>query len=110
MIGPKAVPRALDFSDGELLKVAWSDGGESVFEQKALRRACPCAVCREQRLKLGPDRFVPASVMQAMRIERTAPVGRYGVKIFWSDGHNTGIYTFEMLREWAEGPEGKPIH
>lgn len=108
MPGPGAVPRSYDHAGGLLLAVRWSDGSETVFDQKALRLACPCAVCRGRREKLG-ERFLPPSALETIRIERAAPVGRYGVKFSWSDGHDAGIYTFEMLREWAAGAGGTPI-
>ncbi|MBE7557442.1 DUF971 domain-containing protein [bacterium] len=99
---PAPPPRSVDYTGSELLRITWSDGRETVFQQTALRRACPCAVCRRQREELGPDRFIPPSILEKVHVQRTAPVGRYGIKIFWSDGHDAGIYTFQMLRDWAD--------
>ena len=83
------------FPNGQL-GVAWSDGHESIYDGYALRCACPCAACVDEMTgrKILKDELVPRSV----RPVRVEPVGRYAVSIVWSDGHDTGIYTFENLR------------
>ena len=61
-----------------------------------LRLACPCAACVDEmtgRPLLDPTR-VPTDV-QPVALEL---VGGYGIRVRWSDGHSTGIYTFELLR------------
>jgi DUF971 family protein len=39
----------------------------------------------------------PATVPADIRPMSLALVGAYGLKVAWSDGHDTGIYTFERL-------------
>ena len=79
------------------LRIEWQDGHESLYPVRAVRLACRCARCIEEftgkPLLDGKD--IPADV----RPERISPVGRYGLAFAWSDGHDTGIYTFEYLRE-----------
>jgi DUF971 family protein len=92
-------PRPLQvtpFPNGEI-GVAWSDGHESYFPGRDLRCACACAACVDEITgdKLLDDARVPADV-RALALH---PVGNYGVSIRWSDGHETGIYTFERLRQ-----------
>lgn len=88
--------RLTPFPNGEI-GVAWNDGHESFFDGYTLRCACTCASCVDELTgtKILQDATVPKSV----RAEEIHPVGRYGVAVRWSDGHDTGIYTFRRLRE-----------
>ena len=79
------------------LALRWADGTTAHFDFEELRRNCPCAECRgvrEQgrRGRRGPDR---ATAIDAKLI------GAWGVSIRWSDGHDTGIYAWSILRAWA---------
>jgi len=79
------------------LAITWGDGRESVFPVRELRLACGCAACVDEWS--GEGRLDPASVPEDVRPLRIASVGRYGIQIHWSDGHETGIYPFRRLRE-----------
>ena len=81
------------------LKVRWTDGHESHYGWAALRLSCPCAACREA----PPSQ--PDSRLKALEI---LPVGRYALHIRWSDGHTTGIYSFEFLRSLCPCEECRP--
>ena len=85
---------------GRELALAWADGHESYLPFDDLRGRCPCAVCRAQR-EAPPDplRIVKAPARGQIEIRSLVPVGGYAVQIVWSDGHDTGIYAFEMLRK-----------
>lgn len=90
---PKAIRREPD-----AVVITWAEP-EHVgrFEARALRLACPCALCVDEltnRPLLDPA-DVPADVSPTT----LELVGAYGMKVRWSDGHGTGIYTFRMLRE-----------
>ena len=82
---------------GHELAITWRDGRESVFAVRALRLACGCASCVDEWS--GEGRLDPASVPEDVQPRRIAGVGRYGIQIYWSDGHETGIYPFRRLRE-----------
>jgi ATP-binding protein involved in chromosome partitioning len=88
-----------------LLGVIWNDGHHSMFNVRKLRMACPCAGCVDEwtREKILKDENVPADV----RPRKMETVGRYALKISWSDGHDTGFYTFENLRAQCECPKCK---
>jgi DUF971 family protein len=88
--------RITPFPNGEL-GVVWEDGHESYYPGHDLRCACACAECVEETsgLKLLQDDQVPHDV----RIVEMFPVGNYAVAVRWSDGHETGIYPFDRLRE-----------
>jgi len=84
------------------IEIAWSDGHRAVYSPRLLRDACPCATCRERRAEpavkplltvLAPEETVPLAVT-GMK-----PVGQYAYSIEFSDGHASGIYTLEYLRE-----------
>ena len=85
------------FPNGEI-GIVWSDGSESYYNSWELRCACTCARCVDEMtgVKVLDDR----SVAKDVRVLEIHPVGNYGYGILWSDGHDTGIYTFEHLREF----------
>ena len=88
-------PSRIDVS-GAFVTLSWSDGLEGRVPSKRLRFDCPCAVCVDEdtgERKDIRDDVTPRGFRQ---------VGRYGVQISWSDGHATGIYTFERLRDLSE--------
>ncbi len=91
----------LDASETNL-QVRWRDGHESTYPLPHLRKNCPCAACRADRQQREEN---PLHILSAPLANSSAvmagvePVGRYGMKILWQDGHETGIYTFEFLRE-----------
>src|SRR5262249_49899912 len=89
---------------GDALEIEWSDGLRCRLTWRQLRDACPCAGCREERQQppnplriLNPSELVPLAPVSMPR------VGRYAYKIVWSDGHDTGIFTIEHLRELCRG-------
>jgi DUF971 family protein len=88
------------------LAIDWSDGHQSVYTWKHLRDNCPCATCREEKLK-PPD---PLHILTTAELTprpplapvSMTPVGYYAYKISWNDGHDTGLYTLENLRDLCE--------
>ncbi|HYB03365.1 MAG TPA: DUF971 domain-containing protein [Nitrososphaerales archaeon] len=96
-------PVALNVSqrDGkETIFLLWSDGHRSSYEVLQLRGACPCAMCQGEPGIFGKKYEPLKDKVQANVVpQEIEPVGRYGIKIRWSDGHNLGIYTFEYLRK-----------
>jgi DUF971 family protein len=79
------------------IHVRWADGHRSVFPNVGLRRACPCAQCVHELT--GARLLDPASVPADVRAEAIALVGRYAMRVRWSDGHDTGIFTWQGLRD-----------
>jgi len=75
------------------VEVGWADGHRSVYPNRYLRDHCPCATCRER-----PVRSLPILSADDVRALQIAVVGRYAIRIEWSDGHTTGIYSYETLR------------
>ncbi|PIQ85184.1 MAG: hypothetical protein COV74_09500 [Candidatus Omnitrophica bacterium CG11_big_fil_rev_8_21_14_0_20_45_26] len=81
------------------LGIQWSDGHLSLFQVRDLRLKCRCAVCVDEWSgeKIMKEKEVPQDV-KPVSIET---VGRYGLRVVWSDGHQTGIYTYDYLRQLA---------
>lgn len=84
------------------VRIRWSDGTEVVYPARRLRLKCPCAMCVDENtgLRILKEPGIPLDVYP-LKIE---PVGRYAISINWSDGHNTGIYTWEHLYRLGQQP------
>jgi ATP-binding protein involved in chromosome partitioning len=81
------------------LRIRWSDGLITAYSFHGLRGWCPCAVCQGHS---GQERFVETSTPRLTAYEG---VGRYALRLTWADGHSTGMYSYEWLREIADFPE-----
>jgi len=95
------VPTQLSRVDAGI-RIRWSDSQVREYLAKDLRAACPCATCREQRAAPPPH----ATSLNVISLEETrplgiaalTPVGNYAYSVAFSDGHDTGIFTLELLR------------
>jgi DUF971 family protein len=83
------------FPNGEV-GIVWEDGREDFHGARALRLACPCAQCVDELT--GEKRLDPARIPAGLRVLGWVPIGHYAVRFRWSDGHDTGLFTFEHLR------------
>jgi DUF971 family protein len=84
---------------GDGVQVMWSDGRTCTFPYRYLRLQCACASCIEEMT--GRKLLNVASVPNDIIAVEYIPVGRYALQFLWSDGHETGIYPFEMLLRLA---------
>lgn len=82
--------------------LTWPDGHVTRFALAELRVACPCAFCRNLREAGAP---VWAGREQELRVTSAELVGNWGLQLRWNDGHQTGIYTWRLLRDWCACPE-----
>lgn len=87
---------------GNEVAIVWDDGVESYFPFEQLRAASPSASNQGERDIFGnqyggngPKRFDGVTVVAWER------VGNYAIRFDFSDGHNTGLYSFEYLRQLA---------
>ena len=90
---------------GEELAIAWSDGKENYIGFEKLRHACPCAHCQGEPDAMG--RVVKPEVkygIGAYKLLKFEKVGGYALHLFWGDGHNTGFYSFDLLRSDNKKP------
>lgn len=88
------------------LSITWKDGTVSTYDTTLLRKNCPCATCNAERqqqsetkelfpiLKKDPGKGPP-------QVTGARLVGNYALHIQWSDGHDTGIFDFRLLRSFA---------
>jgi DUF971 family protein len=100
---PAIQPRVIHKSDPGRLVIEWADGRRTRFSAAELRALCPCARCVNEVTgqRMHDPGSVPADLVQTdVRL-----VGNYAVSIQFSDGHGTGIYTFQFLRERDPGAE-----
>ena len=79
------------------MTIRWSDGRVSVFAIHFLRSECTCARCVNE--VTGLRILDPRTIADDLTVKDAQLVGRYGVKLVFSDGHDDGIYTWERLRE-----------
>ncbi|MEZ5977201.1 MAG: DUF971 domain-containing protein [Planctomycetota bacterium] len=84
-------------SDPSKVVVEWADGERSEFGAKELRDGCPCARCVDEMS--GRRTHDPRTTDAGIRTEEVHLVGLYALGIRFSDGHDTGIYPFPMLRD-----------
>jgi DUF971 family protein len=87
------------------IHVDWSDGHASVYEYAYLRSRCPCATCQDSEPEPGQPAGALPMLKKALKPERVEIVGRYAVQIYWNDGHNSGIYSYEYLRRLCPCPQ-----
>jgi DUF971 family protein len=93
---PAAQPKEIFKVEDEELKLVWEDGHVSVYPFRFLRQSCPCAGCRDEFT--GEPKLDPASVPEDLKGKEVRLVGLYALSVSFSDGHGTGIYSFETLR------------
>ena len=93
-------------TEGTGVEIDWKDGHHSAWSFAWLRNACPCATCHEERDKSGRAVGVAKPKAQTLLVMYEAPVrpvevtpvGKYALKFKWTDGHESGIYSWEYLR------------
>lgn len=81
------------------LRVTWKDGHVTLYPYDMLREMCPCAGCGEARRTGGKFEPGPMPAVVPFQPNYLNVVGHYAVQFQWSDGHDTGIYSFRLLRE-----------
>ena len=90
---------------GAGVDVTWSDGHQSHYDFVYLRDRCPCAACNDERAKKAAFTRVAGGLPAALPIFKPKPqargaqvVGNYAIRIDFTDGHTTGIYSYDYLR------------
>lgn len=93
-------PRQMEVR-GQELHIEWPDGHQSAYPLDGLRAVCPCVECAGGHARMGRP-VDPRELLEAPRrdvgIQGMDDVGNYAVRFWWSDGHSTGIYSWEFLR------------
>ena len=101
----KALDVKIHVSAGTGIDIAWADGHRSHFDFAYLREECPCATCNDERGKkeaFAATSNKPLAVLPMFkpkpRAQSATAMGNYAVQINFSDGHSTGIYSYDLLR------------
>jgi DUF971 family protein len=81
------------------LELRWDDGRLTSCGYDELRARCPCALCRGH----SPGEVPPPVVPEGVEIAAVEPVGRYAIRLCWNDGHETGIYSYDLLLKLTTG-------
>jgi DUF971 family protein len=115
MIETQANPEHIAISKSKGIKIDWKDGHHSEYTLGYLRDECPCASCTgahgtepEKTSYSQPSAATPFQMFKpTLKMLSVEEVGHYAFKIDWSDGHNTGIYSYEHLRKICPCPACK---
>jgi DUF971 family protein len=86
--------------------ILWKDEHVSSYPSWYLRENCPCANCVEEFT--GIRKIERGSIPSSLERSEVTAVGNYALQFVWSDGHSTGIYTFDFLRMLCPCPECRP--
>jgi DUF971 family protein len=97
----------VNISTGTGVDIEWKDGHVSHYSFVYLRDACPCAMCNDERDKSGrkpgeSPKLAPGALPMfkpAAKPLSAEGVGKYAMKFAWNDSHDTGIYSWQYLRE-----------
>jgi DUF971 family protein len=94
-------------SSGAGVDITWADGHASHYDFAYLREECPCATCNDERikkaeLKSAAPGFASSPALPMFkpkpRAQAATQVGSYAIQISFTDGHSTGIYSYDLLR------------
>ncbi len=77
--------------------IVWDDGREDYLPARALRLACPCAGCVDEIT--GKRTLDPGRVASDVAVDSYEFVGNYALAFRFSDGHQTGIFSYTLLRD-----------
>jgi DUF971 family protein len=107
-------PEHIAISKSKGIEIDWRDGHHSSYQLGYLRDECPCASCTGSHGTVPQKTShatsaAPANPFQmykpTLKMLEVEPVGSYAIKIRWSDGHDTGIYSFDHLRKICPCPQ-----
>lgn len=93
----------IELKENKLI-LSWNDNTNSKVNLKKLRDECPCVNCKGESVIFDSyipikSPFKPAGFYEIKSIE---PVGNYAIQIIWKDGHNTGIYSYDILKNISD--------
>jgi DUF971 family protein len=104
---PPGSPTTIKRRGKDSIEITWTDGHRSVYPNRYLRDNCPCASCREGK----PKRALPVvGTPGELYPVQIGVVGRYAISIRWSDRHDTGIYSYDTLRQLCPCSQCQPAN
>jgi DUF971 family protein len=89
----------------DVLAVRWKNGHESYLEAHILRNETPSAEQKGEKDIFGIKTKTTPKIFQKgeVSIKKFEEIGNYAIRISFSDGHNTGIYSWETLQSIEQG-------
>ena len=103
-------PEHIAISKSKGIHIDWKDGHHSQYGLTYLRDMCPCASCTGAHgtPPRQPEASNPFQMYKpTLKMLDVEQVGNYAIRINWSDGHNSGIYSFEHFRRICDCEECK---
>ena len=109
MMSNIGTPTSIRRLEKDGLEITWPDGKNHIVSCKMLRSNCPCAVCRMERGDSGHDapltpvkkpslKIIEHSSEESLTLTQIWAIGNYALGLKWGDGHDSGIYTFDLLK------------
>ncbi len=95
-------PKSIRRNGPTSLVIEWDDGHRSEHTLSVLRTYCPCAACKTDAEEHESSNLLPVLKPGKNELQSITPVGSYALQFSWKDGHQTGIYTYEYLRQLCE--------
>lgn len=92
---PTPQPVRIDKASDNSIRITWTNLQRFELPFFELRAECPCAACVDEWT--GERTLQRESLPADVRPLEISPVGRYAIRILWSDGHGTGMYGFDRL-------------
>jgi DUF971 family protein len=98
-------PVQIKIVDKDKIQITWDDNSLTIIHLKYLRDECPCAGCKGETILLKTYRPPKLTVItpEMYIIKNIEVVGEYAMQITWKDGHNTGIYSWDYVKELDRG-------
>ncbi len=93
--------------DPRTLSILWEDGHRDDFDVRDLRLACQCALCISEMT--GEKLLDPKTIRSDVSPRQILSIGNYAIQFDWSDGHNSGIYSFSPLRALGARAAAKSV-
>jgi len=95
----RRTPTAIDLdAENGLMQITWADGHTSLYELSRLRRSCPCAGCKGEMGRPGTVNDATVFTEQQTTLVDLQPLNRFGLQFTWADGHDDGLFSYDLLR------------
>ena len=97
-------PKKISRINNNLLQFDWPDGLTTVIKVEDFRKECPCAECKGETIAGKVVSLPKIEIFKPGQydLKQILPVGNYAITAIWGDGHDSGIYDWEYLREICE--------
>ena len=94
-------PKQIKIADKDKLLIKWDDDSETTLALKYMRDECPCAGCKGETILLRTYRPPKPQILSPdmYKVKSIEVVGEYAIQISWKDGHNTGIFSWDYIRQ-----------